>query len=159
MVNPLHSMIGALDVIRAVRRGIERVGRVEVYGSPEFRGAVVKALRLLRDEGLPAWHTVTRHVGTIVEGTRTTVKLGARPALMFIGAPHSRQEQAFLAATIAYLACSCELHARYEAEHPGHRVPRDVYAGKPAEERCGEEYRACLRALGTDPISSPPGRG
>lgn len=159
MVNLLHYLIGALDIIRAVRRGSEHVGGIEVCGDPEFRGAVVNALRLLRDAGLPAWHTVTQNVGMILEGTRTTVKPGAHPAFILIDGPHSRQEPEFLAGTIVYMARSCQLHRAYEAAYPGRRVPREVYAGKPAQERCDEAYRACLRDLGKEPIASPPGRG
>lgn len=158
MVKPLRMVIGTWDLVRAFLRGSERLDGIEVYGRPEFRGAVTEALLLLRDAELPAWRTMKQHVGTLVEGTRSTVIVTARPAFMFVDGPHSRQEPAFLAGTIAYMACSCQLHRTYEAEHPGRRVPRDVYAGGPAQERCDEAYRACLRALGSEPISSPPAR-
>ncbi|HEX9244462.1 MAG TPA: hypothetical protein VF875_18640, partial [Anaeromyxobacter sp.] len=126
----------------------ERVDGLEVYGREEFRRAVTNALRLLRDKKLPAWDTLTQHVSSIIEGTRTDAIVTAHPAFMFVDGPHSGQDPAFLAGTIAHMACSCQLHRNYEAEFPGRRVPRDIYSGNAAQERCEKAYQECLLALG-----------
>lgn len=138
-------------IVRAFLRGRERIDNIEVYGRPEFRRAVTGALLLLRDEKLPAWDTLDQHVGSILEGTRTLVIVTAHPAFMLIDGPHSRQAPEFLAGTIAHMACSCQLHRTYEAGFPGRRIPRDVYSGTAAQERCEKAYNECLLALGKSP--------
>jgi hypothetical protein len=144
----VRKLSGTTDIVRASLRGSERVDSLEVYGRQEFRHAVRNALFLLRDKKLPAWDTLTQHVGSILEGTRTYVIVTAHPAFMFIDGPHSRQDPEFLAGTIAHLACSIQLHRTYEAEFPGRRVPRDVYSGSGAQERCDKACHECLLALG-----------
>jgi len=49
---------------------------------------------------------------------------------------------------IHHMACSCQLHRQYEREFPGRPVPRDIYAGSVAQERCEQAYHECLRVLG-----------
>ena len=146
----LRSLSGAADLVRASLRGSERVEKVVVYGRPEFRHDVTRALLLLRDKRLPAWDTLTQHVGSIIEGSRMSVYAAAHPAFMFIDGSHSRQLPELLAGDIAYLACSCQLHRTHQAEFPGRRVPRDVYFGSAAWERCENAYRECLLALGIE---------
>ena len=139
---------GTADIVRATLRGSERIDSIEVYGRQEFRRVVTTALHLLRDKKLPAWETLTQHVNSIFEGGRTVVIVTAHPAFMFIDGPHSVQAPELLAATIAHMACSCQLHRDYEAEFPGGRATRDVYSGNAAQERCEKAYHECLLALG-----------
>jgi len=139
-------------VVRAFLRGSERIEGIEVYGRQEFRRAVTRALLLLCDKKLQAWDTLTQHVDSIIEGTRTFVIVTAHPAFMFVSGPGSVQEPEFLAATISFMACSTQLHRTYEAEFPGRRVPRDIYSsGSAARERCEKAYHECLLALGKAP--------
>jgi hypothetical protein len=147
----VRRLIGSADILRAVLRGTEKVDGIEVHGRQEFIRAVTKALFLLRAKKLPAWDTLSQHVDSIFEGRRTTALVTAHPAFMFVDGPHSGQDPEFLAGTIAYLARSCQLHRAYEAEHPGRRVPRDVYLGSAALERCDKAYRECLLALEVAP--------
>jgi hypothetical protein len=145
----VRRLITTPDIVRAVRRGSEKIDGIEVYGRQEFRRAVIRALLLLRDKKLPAWDTLTQHVGSILEVRRTDAVVTARPAFMFINEPYSVQEPEFLAGTIAFMACSIQLHRTYEAEFPGRRVPPDVYSsGSAARERCEKAYHECLLALG-----------
>lgn len=144
----VRKLMAAIDIVRAFSQGSETVAGLQVHGSPEFRAAVVKALRVLRENRLPAWSTLTQHVGSILEGRRSAVIVTAHPAFMFIDGPHSGQEPELLAATIAHMACSCLIHREYEVRHPGRRVPREVYAGAEALSRCEEAYRECLLRLG-----------
>src|SRR5512133_1061343 len=123
-----------IDIVRAFLKGSERLEGLDVAGSEQFRNAVTKALLLLRERKLPAWNTLSQHFNVVVEGRKTVATVTAHPALMFIDGPSSRQDPEFLAATIAFLACSCELHRRHEAEFPGRRVPRDVYSSAAAVE-------------------------
>jgi hypothetical protein len=138
-------------IVRAFLRGRERIDGIEVYGRQEFRRAVTRALLLLRDKKLPAWDTLTRHVGSILEGSRTFVIVTAHPAFMFVSGPYSVQDSEFLAGTIAFMAFSIQLHRTYEAEFPGRRVPRDIYSGSAAKEHCEKAYHECLLAFGRDP--------
>lgn len=138
---------GTVDIVRAGLRGSERTGNIDVYGRPEFRRAVRTALLMLREANLPAWETLTRHVDSILEGGRTVAVVTASPAFIFIDRPHADQAPALLAATIAHLACSCQLHRDYQSAFPGRRVPRDTYSGSHAQERCEAAYRECLLAL------------
>jgi hypothetical protein len=144
----VHKAIGTADIVRAFLKGSERIEGLDVAGSQDFRRAVAEALLLLRDNRIPAWDTLSRHVGTIVEGTRTVTVVTAHPAFMYIDGPSSRQDPTLLAGTIAFLACSCELHRRHEAEFPGRRVPRDVYSSAAAVECCEKAHEDCLLALG-----------
>lgn len=153
----LRTIGGGADVVRGFLRGSDEVDGIRVYGHQEFRAAVREALLLIRDNKLPAWRTLTSHVGSIFAGRRTFVIVTAHPAFMFIDGPHSRQEPEFLAGTLAYLACSCELHRAYGAEFPGRRVPRDVYAGRAAEVRCESAHAECLQALGKSADTRSPG--
>ncbi len=142
------------EIVRAVRRGSEKIDGIEVYGRQEFRRAVTMALLLLRDKKLPAWDTLTQHVGSILEGRTTDAVVTAHPAFMFINEPYSVQEPEFLAGNIASMACRVQLHRTYEVEFPGRRgrrVPRDIYAGSAADERCSKAYYECLLALGKGP--------
>ena len=103
---------------------------------------------LLRDRKLPAWDSLTQHVGSILEARRTEAVVTARPAFMFISEPYSVQEPVLLAGTIAFMACSIQLHRAHAAAFPGRRVPLDVYStGSAARERC-EASQECLLALG-----------
>lgn len=158
----LWKIVRALDeapyVVRAFLRGRERIDGIEVYGRQEFRRAVTRALLLLRDKKLPAWDTLTKHVSSIFEGSRSFVIVTAHPAFMFVSGPYSVQEPEFLAGTIAFMACSIQLHRTYEAKLPGHRVPRDIYSsGSAARERCGKAYHECLLALGKVPRKTQSG--
>jgi hypothetical protein len=144
----IRKITGSVDILRALLRGSERADGFKVYGRQEFRRAVTTALFLLRDRKLPAWSTLREHVSAILEGTRTDAVVSAHPAWMFIGGPDLIQDPEFLAATIAYWACSCQLHRSYEAEFPGRPVPVDVYFGSAAQERCERDYNECLLALG-----------
>ena len=141
---------GSLDVLRAHWRGCETIDGIDVCGTQEFRRAVTAALLLLRDNELPMWDALARHVGSIMEGRRSFVIVTAHPAFMFIDRPHWSQAAEFLAATMAFEACSVLLHRTHEAEHPRRRVPRDIYRGEAAVERCENAYRECLLALGKD---------
>lgn len=154
-----RKLSGGADIVRAFMKGSERVDGLEVYGCQEFRRGVIKALLLLRDKELPAWNTLNRHVGSILEGRRTIAVVTAHPAFMFLDGPHSSQDPEFLAGTISYMACSCELHRTHEAEFPGHRVPRDIYSGSAAQERCEKAYRECLLALGKLPEKTDSQKG
>jgi hypothetical protein len=136
-----------VDVLSAHRRGCEKIDGIEVYGRPEFRCAVTGALLLLRDNTLPSWDTLTRHVGSILEGRRTVAVVTAHPAFVLIDRAYWAQASEFLAAIVAFEACSIQLHRTYEAELSGRRVPRDLYAGSAAFERCEKAYRECLLAL------------
>ncbi len=144
----VRKLSGTGDIVRASLRGSERVDGIEVYGCQEFRRAVTTALLLLRDKRMPSWDTLAQHVDSIFEGRRTMAIVTAHPAFMFIDGPHSVQDVEVLAGTIAHMACGCQLHRTYEAEFPGRRVPRDVYSGSAARERCDKEYQECLLALG-----------
>ncbi len=145
----LRRLIAIPDILRAVRRGSEKIDGIEVYGRQEFRRAVTRALLLLRDKKLPAWDTVTQHVSSILEGRRTDAIVSAHPAFMFVSGSYSVQEPEFLAGTIAFMACSIQLHRTYESEFPGRRVPRDIYSsGSAARERCEKANHECLLALG-----------
>jgi hypothetical protein len=149
IVRALHE---APYIVRAFLRGRERIDGIEVYGRQEFRRAVTRALLLLRDKKLPAWDILTQHVGSILEGTRTFVIVTAHPAFMFISGPYTVHEPEFLAGTIAFMACSIQLHRTYESEFPGRRVPRDIYSsGSAARERCEKANHECLLALGKGP--------
>jgi hypothetical protein len=147
----VRKVSAAADIVRASLRGSERVDSIEVYGREEFRSSIRKALLLLHDNNLPAWDTLTRFVSAIIEGSRTAVIVTAHPALMLVDGPHARQIPEFLAGTITHMACSCQLHRTYEAEFPGRRVPRNIYADRAAQERCDSAYDECLLALGKDP--------
>jgi hypothetical protein len=143
-----RKLSGAADLVRAGLKGSEKVEDLEVFGSEDFRLCVRRALHLLRDHDLPAWETMTQHVDSIVEGRRTTIIVTAHPAFMFIQGPDWGRGPEVLAADIAFMACSCQLHRTYEARFPGLRVPRDIYAGSDARVRCSEAYQECLVALG-----------
>jgi hypothetical protein len=143
----VRRLASAPDILRAVARGSEKVDRIDVYGRREFRRAVRTALLLLRDTKLPAWDTLTRHVGSIVEGSTTETVVGAHPAIMVVSGPHSVQEPKFLAAMIAFMACGIQLHRSYESGFPGRRVPRDVYFSGSAMQRCEKARHECLLAL------------
>jgi glycerol-3-phosphate cytidylyltransferase-like family protein len=147
----VRKVSGSADIVRAALKGSDRVESLDVFGAQEFRHAVARALLLLRDNRLPAWNTVMQYVDAIVEGHKTTIIIGAHPAMVFIHGPDWRQGAEVLAATIAFMACGCQLHRTFEAEFPGRRVPRDIYAGNAARERCDEAYQECLRALGRPP--------
>ena len=155
----IRKLGGTFDVLSAHLKGCERIDGIEVYGRPEFRRALMGALLLLRDKKLPPWDTLARHVNRILEGRRTTVIVTAHPAFMFIDGPHSNQAAEFLAATIAFEACSVQLHRSYEAEYPGLRVPKDIYSGSAARERCMKAYQECLVALNDRSRSGNTGRG
>jgi hypothetical protein len=144
----LRAIAVGAEIVPAVLRGRDSLENITVCGRPAFRAAVVEALLLLRGNRLPAWDTLSKHVGFIFQGRRTFVGVTTRPAFMFIDGPHSKQEPAMLAGTLAFLACSCELHRTFGAEFPGVHVPREVYAGRAAEARCESAYRECLEALG-----------
>jgi len=147
----LRRLSTAPDIVRAVRRGSEKIDGIEVYGHQEFRRAIIRALLLLRDKKLPAWGTVAQYVGSILEAGRTEAVVTARPAFMFVSGPYAVQEPEFLAGTIAFMACSIQLHRAYEAEFPGRRVPTDVYSsGSTARERCEKAKQECLKALGKE---------
>jgi hypothetical protein len=149
IVRALHE---APYIVRAFLRGRERVDSIKVYGRQEFRRSITKALLLLRDKKVPAWGTLTQHVDSILEGSRSYVIVTAHPAFMFVSGPHSLQEPEFLAGTMAFMAGSIQLHRTYEAEFPGRRVPRDIYSsGSAARERCEKAYNECLLAFGKTP--------
>jgi hypothetical protein len=148
----VRRLITTPDIVRAVWRGSEKIDGIEVYGRQEFRRAVIRALLLLRDKKLPAWDTLTQHVGSILEARLTEAVVTARPAFMFVSGPNSSQDPEFLAGAIAFMACSIQLHRTYESEFPGRRVPPDVYSsGSAARERCEKAYHECLLALGKGP--------
>ena len=145
----LRRLSATPEIVRAVWRGSEKIDGIEVYGRQEFRRAVTRALLLLRDKKLPAWDTLTQHVGSILEGRTTDAIVTAHPAFMFVSGPYSVQEPEFLAANIAFMACSIQLHRTYEAEFPGRQVPLDTYSwGGAARERCEKARHECLLALG-----------
>jgi hypothetical protein len=138
----------SVAIARAVRRGSERVEGIEVYGREEFRRAVIGALLLLRDRQLPAWETLTQHVGSILEGGATDGMFNAHPAFMTVSVPDWSRGPEYLAACIAHMACIGQLYRSYEAEFPGRRVPRDVFTSSAAKERCDRAFYECLSALG-----------
>lgn len=138
----------AADIVRAALSGKETIDNIDVCGRREFRRAVTAALVLLRDKKMPAWDTLTQHVTSIIEARRTTIIVTAHPAFILIDGAHAGQNSELLAATIAHMACSCQLHRQYEANFPSRPVPRDTYAGSVAQERCELAYRECIRALG-----------
>lgn len=141
----------ALEVLRAVLRGRASVEGIDVYGRPKFRRATIEALLLLRDFKLPAWETLAQHVGSILEGRTTDAVVTAHPAFLFVSGDDSVQRPELLAANIAFIACSIQLHRTYEAECPGRRVPLDVYSwGGAARERCEKARHECLLVLGKE---------
>jgi hypothetical protein len=89
------------EILRALRKGSERLDGIEVHGRQEFRRAVISALLLLRDNKLPAWETLTQHVSSILEARTTDAVVTAHPAFMFISEPHSGQGPELLAGTRA----------------------------------------------------------
>jgi hypothetical protein len=89
-------------------------------------------------------------VGSIFEGRRTVVIVSAHPAFLFIDGPYSVQPPEYLAAAIAFETCSIQRHRTHEAEFPGARVPREIYSGTAAVERCEKAYRECLLVLGKE---------
>lgn len=145
----VRRLASAPDILRAVRRGSESIDGIDVYGRPEFRRAVTEAVVLLRDKKLPAWDTLSQHVGSILEARKTEAVVTARPAFMCISETCSVQEPEFLAGVIAFMACSIQLHRAYQSAFPGRRVPRDVFSsGNAPRESCEKAYRECLLALG-----------
>ena len=144
----VQRLCGSVAVARAVWRGSERVDGIEVCGRPEFRREVTKALGLLRDKRLPAWDTLSQHVGSIVEGRITDGTPSAHPVLLTVDGPDSSRGPEYLAASIAHMACCTQLYRNYEVEFPGRRVPRDVFAGTAAKERCDKAFYECLSVLG-----------
>ncbi len=148
-----------VDLMRASLKGSERVASVEVFGSEAFRHAVARALLLLRDNNMKAWDTIVAHVSTIIEARRTNIVVTAHPAFMFVNGPDWRQEPELLAAVFAFMACSCQLHRIYEAEVLGRRVPREIFAGVAAQERCNDAYRECLLSLGKSPEKNGSRKG
>jgi hypothetical protein len=137
-------------IVRAIRCGSEMMDSIEVSGRQEFRRAVTAALALLRDKNLPVWNALIQHVNSVLEGKETTIVVTAHPAFIFIDEAYAGQDPEYLAATIAHMACSCQLHRQYEADFPNRPVPRDIYAGSVAQERCEQAYRDCLRVLGIE---------
>lgn len=138
----------AVDIVRAALSGRERIDSIDVFGRREFRRSVTAALVLLRDKKIPAWDTLSQHVTSIMEARRTTIIVTAHPAFILLDGAHAGQDSEHLAASIAQMTCSCQLHRQYEASFPSRPVPQDVYAGTVAQERCDAAYRECMRALG-----------
>src|SRR5688572_17284173 len=84
-------------ILGALMRGGQSVGSVSVYGRPQFRNAILSALAGLRDADFPAWAEVTRHVGFIFEGWKTTIIINSNPAYIFIDRRSEREGLAYLA--------------------------------------------------------------
>jgi hypothetical protein len=84
----------------------------------------------------------------------------AHPAFMTVNGPDWSHGPEYVAACIAHMACSGQLYRNYEAEFPGRRVPRDIFAGSAAKERCDKAFYECLAALGKgvngDGSAEPP---
>jgi hypothetical protein len=148
----LRRLVAIPDILRAFRRGSEKIDGIEVYGREEFRRAIRKAVLLLRDKKLPAWDTLTQHVGSIIEGSRTDAVVTAHPAFLFVSESDAAAKEAeFLAGKISFMACSIQLHRTYQSAFPHHRVPQQVYSsGRAALERCEKASHECLVALGKE---------
>lgn len=138
---------GALDIVRAFSRGMEKAEGVEVYGRPEFRRAALQALGLLRENSLPSWDTLRQHRCSILEGRRTEYLGSARSAMIMVNA-RDFQEPEFLAAYIAAMACGLQVYWNYSAGASGRPVPRDVYSGSAAFDLCDKAYQEALVTLG-----------
>jgi hypothetical protein len=111
-------------------------GGIAVSGSPEFIQQTYNALWLLETLARDAFVKTQTYVGLIEQGERSGMAAYEDPPRYEVGDPTAFHSVTWYASTIAHDATHSELFHRYLAEHPGERVPEDVWTGFEVERFC-----------------------
>jgi hypothetical protein len=122
--------------LRSLLQGFRRFGSIEVFGPPEFRARVLRALSKLNRCAPEAIGHLQKNAHTIVYSMSPLLGPKTPPGLILLPKSSMEEPLHLIASRLAHHAHHSKLYWEHHEEYPGKKVPPRVFASRFAENLC-----------------------